>query len=143
MRFGYQSYPVKGVGGSHVVVVFRPMVQVLIAGPAGEVVVFGLVDTGADETLVPDRFMPSLGVVATPGEHATIRAVGGGSVPVTFGTVNFTLSTRRARHQWAARVAFHPGPTVILGHTGFLDHFTATFNGRRRDLTLRPNEGRE
>jgi len=31
------------------------------------------------------------------------------------------------------------GPKPILGHAGFLDHFTAKFNGRAKTLTLTPN----
>ena len=40
---------------------------------------------------------------------------------------------------WATRVGFYAGAKPVLGHAGFLDHFTAKFNGRAKLLTLTPN----
>ena len=139
MRFPYQAYPVRGVGAAHVAVVHRPTIPIRVIGRAGDGLAYGLVDTGADETLLPDQFIGPLGVVIRPGDHATIVAIGGGAVPVRYGDVDLDLRQRGEEFRWAARVAFHPGTRAILGHAGFLEYFTATFNGRRRHVTLTPN----
>jgi hypothetical protein len=137
MRFPYQSYPVRGVA-AHLALVHRPALPIRVIGPAGDALAFGLVDTGADDVLLPDRFIEPLGVAIHP-EHVTIGAFGGGAVSVRFGTVDLELRRRGAVLRWSARVAFHAGGRALLGHAGFLEHFTATFNGRRRHVTLTPN----
>jgi hypothetical protein len=42
---------------------------------------------------------------------------------------------------WSARVWFDDGrpDRLLLGHTGFLEHFTATFEGRGHRVSLQPN----
>jgi hypothetical protein len=139
MRFPYQAYPVRGIGAAHIAVVYRPMVPIRVIGPAGEGFAYGLADSGADETMLPDNFIEPLGVIVRPGDHANIVAIDGGSVPVRYGMVDLELRRHGVLYHWSARVAFHAGARSILGHAGFLDHFTATFNGRRRHVTLTPN----
>jgi hypothetical protein len=140
MRFPYQAYPVGGIGGAHIALVHRPAIPVRVIGLVGEGLAYGLVDTGADETMLPDRFIAPLGVKILPDDQATIVALGGGAVPVRFGLVDLELRRLGVLWRWSARVAFHAGTKSILGHAGFLNHFTATFNGRRRHVTLRPND---
>jgi hypothetical protein len=125
MRFPYQAYPVRGIGKSHVAVVYRPVIPVWVRlmprdrysgassvqarllggtgfqpvrygavrhglearatqttppekgherrviGPAGDA--FGLIDTGADDTMLPDRFLAPLGVATGAGDPDTPR----------------------------------------------------------------------
>ena len=46
-------------------------------GPKMGVNLLGLIDTGADEVLIPDVYMGLLGVASIQGNQATIAAVGG------------------------------------------------------------------
>ncbi|QDV32267.1 pepsin/retropepsin-like aspartic protease family protein [Tautonia plasticadhaerens] len=138
MRFPYQGYPVRGPDGAHLTLLYRPVIPVRIIGPAGDALAYGLVDTGADDTLIPDRFLGPLGVRVASGGGATIGSVGG-AVPVRYGTVDLELRRRGRSHCWSALVGFYAGNRVILGHTGFLEYVTASFNGQRRSLTLTPN----
>src|SRR4051812_4962578 len=86
------------------------------------------------------RFLGPLGTIVHPGDQATITAFDGGAVVVRYGTVDLELRRRGAAlFRWSARVAFHGGNRTLLGHAGLLDCFTATFNGRRRHVTLTPN----
>jgi hypothetical protein len=139
MRFPYQAYPVQGIGAAHIALVYRPAVPIRVVGPSGDGFAFGLADTGADETMFTDRFIGPLGVVIRPGDHATITTLDGGAVPVRYGTVDLELSRRGVVRRWSARIAFHAGGKAILGHAGFLQYFTATFNGQHQYVTLRPN----
>jgi hypothetical protein len=138
MRFPYQAYPVTGIGAAHVAVVYRPTKPIRAIGPTGDALAYGLVDTGADDTMLPDRFIGPLGVVIRPGDHAIIVALDGGFVAVRYGTVDLELRRRGVVYRWSARVAFHPVARAILGQAGFLEHLTSTFNGRRRHVTLTP-----
>lgn len=42
-------------------------------------------------------------------------------------------------YRWSATVGFYDGPKVVLGQSGVLEHFLASFNHRPRLATLRPN----
>ncbi|MFO0953719.1 MAG: hypothetical protein U0835_21700 [Isosphaeraceae bacterium] len=135
MRFAYQSYPVRGIGTQRYVMVHRPMIPVRVIGPAGDDNLLGLADTGADDTLLPDFLIGPLGVVIAPGDRAVIVGIDGGTSVVKFGTVDLELPGFR----WSARVGFHASFNTVLGRLGFLEHFTATFNGQRRYVNLTPN----
>jgi hypothetical protein len=58
---------------------------------------------------------------------------------VRYGTVAGGARGGGGGYRWSARVGFHAGFRVMLGHSGFLDYFTASFNGRSRQLTPTPN----
>jgi hypothetical protein len=61
------------------------------------------------------------------------------------GTVVLQLESDGVIVRWQSLVNFYDfdSPeleTVILGHAGFLEFFTATFDGRDGILTLTPND---
>ncbi len=68
-----------------------------------------------------------------------IRGIEGSLVTIWYATVNLEILTSGGGPRWSARVGFYLGTRPILGHAGFLDHFTARFNGRAKTLTLTPN----
>jgi hypothetical protein len=111
------------------------VIPVRVIGPSGDDNLLGLADTGADDTLLPDVLIGPLGAVITPGDQAVIVGIDGGTTVVRYARVDLELPGYR----WSARVGFHASFSTMLGHTGFLDHFTATFNGKRRQMTLTPN----
>lgn len=139
MRFDYAARevdPLPGEFGPQVV--HEPIILVRFIGPAGSWLIRGLLDTGASMTLVPRSFMSKLGV--TPGKRARLGTAAGG-LNIQLGTLDLELKSGRAAHHWSARVGFVPrgDNLALLGHTGFLEHFAATFDGLRRRVTLRPN----
>jgi Retroviral aspartyl protease len=137
MRFPYHGYPVPSIGGTGQTLVYRPMAQIRIFGPVGDAIALGLCDTGADDTLLPDSFLSALGVVI-PATTATIAGISG-AITVRFATVDLELSRGKTVVRWSARVGFYNGFKTILGHSGVLEHFVASFNHRRRHVTLRLN----
>ena len=141
MRFPYQGYPVRGIGTTHLMLVYRPMASVRIIGPAGDVSAYGLLDTGADDTLLPDSFLALLGLVNQPGARATVAGVGGGTITADFATVDLELRRGKSVYRWAATVGFYNGSKAILGQAGVLEHFLASFNHRQRYATLQSNGG--
>ena len=115
------------------------MVPVLIRGPGGLRGVVGLADTGADDTLLPERLLAPLGVVPDAKDYLIASGFSGDPLVVRHARVDLEIATSGEVHRWSARVGFHPGHKVILGHQGFFDAYTASFNGRRRLRTLTPN----
>ncbi len=135
MRFLYKPYAVPEIGMTRRILVYRPMVPVRIIGPSGEHELPGLADTGADDVLLPDVLIEELGVVIAPGDRAAVGTFDGGVSIVRYGWVDLELPGYR----WSAKVGFHANYKVLLGNSGFLQHFTASFNGQRRYLNLTPN----
>jgi len=111
------------------------MIPVRVVGPNGDDNLLALADTGGDDTLLPDYLIKTLGVVIVPGAQAVIAGLGGGTSVVRYGTVDLEFPGYR----WSARVGFHASFNTVLGHSGALEHFTATFNGGRRYVNLTPN----
>jgi predicted aspartyl protease len=112
-----------------VTVIHRPIIPIRVIGSTGDASVLALLDTGADETLLPAFLIPQIGAVINLAETALFRGVGGQLVTVSYGTVELELRKGRTRHRWTAKVGFLDGHNeAILGHVGFFQYFTATFN---------------
>lgn len=139
IRYPYQSYPIRGAGMPRHVIVHRPVIPLRIVGTSGHLEFRGLVDTGADDTLFPEAVIDQLGIAIPPGDRAVIVGIEGSTTVVRYGTVDLMLPGPGGGYRWSARVGFHAGFRIVLGHVGFLEYFTATFNGRSRQLTLTPN----
>lgn len=135
MRFLYHPYPVRGTGSSRYKIVHRPTILVRVVGASGGDEIMGLVDTGADDTLLPDFLIKPLGVTIDPADKAIVVGIDGGTFVVRYGELDLELPG----YGWSARVGFHASFNAVLGHAGFLEYFTATFNGRRCYLNLTPN----
>lgn len=68
--------------------------------------------------------------------------LGGATVEVTFGDVWIAIDDASSRVSFRTEIGFHTADDeslAILGHAGFLEYFTATFDGAAVELTLRPN----
>jgi predicted aspartyl protease len=125
--------------------IFRPEMPIRIFGPRGAGHYRALVDTGADNTILPKRIADDLGIVLSDGSGPQLRAFGGQSLKVVFGDVEIEIEDENERLRWPARVQFFEfssteEESLVLGHSGFLDYFVATFDGGSGNLTLIANE---
>lgn len=139
MRFLYKPQEFEAPAGSprRFETIFRPIIRATVIGPSGAMEVEGRVDTGADDTLLPESFIPQLGII--PSGFAISSGVGG-LIPVRFATVGLELRSKSGQsYRWSARVGFYPGMVPLFGLSGFLEFFTAMFNGAKRQVTLLPN----
>lgn len=117
------------------------MVGIRVLGPKGEARLDGLVDTGADETLLPMSLAEVLGVTFHEGWNSQAVGIAGDILTMHYGDVGLQLETEDETIAWQTTVAFVElaDDVVILGHGGCLDYFTAIFDGERAELELRPN----
>ncbi len=122
----------------------RPEVPVTMIGPARTRTLLGLVDTGSDHTIVPMSVADNLGLDVNEFAITTANVFGGQSVRLQSGEVVLRLEADGATVTWPTLVSFFDFPseadeTIILGHAGFLEFFTSTFDGELESLTLVPN----
>jgi len=145
MIFFYQPIVSLAPDGGDYLLISRPEIPVTVIGAIGEGTYLGLVDTGSDNTILPKSVADRLGVpmASAPGPPATV--FGGHRVELLVGQVTLQLEAGGEVLRWSAQVYFHDfadeeAETVILGHSGFLDYFTATFDGKQGTLNLIPND---
>jgi hypothetical protein len=121
---------------------WRPLVPLSAIGPKGLVRQFGraLVDSGADDTVLPLAVVGRLGVALLPDTGHRIRWRGQPH-PLRFGRVVLGLSDGQTTYEWPAVVAFSPAPIAypLLGNAGCLEFFDVRFRGAARVVELVPN----
>lgn len=138
MRFPYLRYERAATSaGIAASAVYRPVVPCRLRGATGEISLFGLVDTGSDTTLLPLFVAERIGVTLDE-ETGKYRGVGGQVVTVSYGVVQLEIDDGAESLAWSARVAFLDNrTTALLGQSGFLEKFDATFFGADRQLELK------
>jgi hypothetical protein len=123
---------------------YRPVVSVRVSGPAplrhqwriGD----AFVDTGTDFTVFRQQIADLLGLSAFV--HNLHHRWKGHSYSVRFSRVGLELSDGAATASWPANVGFTEAPIpydCLLGQTGFLEFFDATFRHEDLELDLTPN----
>ncbi|MDA0835211.1 MAG: hypothetical protein O3A29_18200 [Planctomycetota bacterium] len=144
MRFAYREYVGPLPGTTDFRLILRPVITIHVIGPKSEARFDALVDTGADETLLPLMLADLLGVELD--HNSTSKAVGisGDSMTVYYGDVQFEIDDGDESAKWTTTVGFvdfSPSDEkfMILGHGGCLDYFTAIFDGENAELELIPN----
>jgi hypothetical protein len=103
------------------------------------------VDTGSDNTILPKSVADHLGISVKKVAGATASLFGGAKVQLLEGRARLRLESGKESIEWITPVCFFDfassdEETAILGHAGFLDYFTATFDGQRGVLSLLPND---
>lgn len=146
MKFAYASIIAQAPGESDFLLLRRPEIPVTIVGPGGTATFIGLVDTGSDHTILPYSVASLLGVTIDQLDGPSASVFGGHKVQLLQGNVVFQLTADEGETiSWTTPVCFFEFPqnvdeALILGHAGFLDYFTATFDGKEAVLTLIPND---
>jgi len=143
MRFDYTCIVSSAPDTGDAIVIFRPEVRITVHGPNGSGDFLALVDTGADNTILSESIARVLGIPLIPGKGPGAQAFGGQDLDLSYADAELELLHAEGGLRWPARVYFLAGDaeeeTLILGHQGFLDYFTATFIGEECALHLEPN----
>ena len=145
MKFYYQPTVTLSPETGEPALVLRPEISIRVIGPTGGGVFRALVDTGADNTILPMSVAEVCGIPTELGVGPQMEAYGGQKIPTRFGDVAFELSEDDDVVRWKTRVQFFDfatpdGEALILGHSGVLDFFTANFDGQEAVLTLTAND---
>lgn len=145
MRFSYSAFLSPAPDTGEEVIKFRPEVPLRIYGPGGSGVYMALVDTGAGNTILPLSIARELNIVPHQGRGPGAAAFGGQQIPLSYADIPLAISEQGRVLRWQARVQFFDFPdsepeTLIVGHQGFLDFFTAVFDGGNMTLDLEPND---
>jgi predicted aspartyl protease len=145
MKFSYREYISKYPGSDDFRLILRPVITLQIAGSLAHAQWDALVDTGADETLLPFSLAEVLGVELDRELTSIAAGISGDALTIHYGEVQFQISQESETISWSALVGFvefgsSDDELIVLGHGGFLDYFTATFNGELAELDLVANE---
>jgi len=121
--------------------ILRPLIPILIVGRSDGALFTALVDTGADNTILPKTVAEYLNIPLQPCEGPAPVAFGGTQLGMHYGEATFHLRDGGESSHWRCRVLFHEGEdeVAVLGQEGFLEYFTAVFDGEAGTLELRPN----
>jgi hypothetical protein len=143
MRFPYLPLRVRRLvpplGG--LAVRFYPVFAITVSGSRGPVTLDALVDSGADDTIFPERLAAKLGIDLTQAPQGDAATVSGAPVRYRYSPVNVQLRDGRETLEWTAQVGFAPIRLrwALLGQTGFLQYLDVTLYGGRREVEIVPN----
>jgi hypothetical protein len=132
--------PVPALGGA--MIVPRPILAIRITGPSGSRLRDGLLDTGADETILDPSVAPLIGVDLNKALEREVNLVGRGRIPYRYASVQLRITNGVAEtYEWDTLVGFAPFPVLrgLMGFAGFLQFFDACFRGANQEVALVPN----
>lgn len=144
MKFSYRSYVSQFPGSADFRLILRPMVTVRITGPKADARWDALVDTGADETLLPLSLADPLGIELDQEATSQAAGISGDRLTIYYGDVEFEIVAENDMVSWRSTVGFVDfgsveDEVIVLGHGGCLDYFVATFDGEKAELELTRN----
>lgn len=145
MKFSYREYVAPLSGSSDFRLILRPVIQISVVGGDFEATCAALVDSGADETIFPLSIARAIGVSLLPELQGKFKGVSGDELVLHFGEVELNVSDENQTVRWKTIVGFadfkdEGDELAILGHGGFLDYFTAIFDGKEAQVELIPND---
>ena len=141
MKFSYRQYLTHPSPTAPSGVLHRPVISLRSEGATATSLLTALVDPGSDDTLLPLTAGRSIGAKMDATQIWHAEGIGGQTVAVILGEVDFELTDGKQTFRWSATVGFvdfaDPKDEVtILGHAGFLDYFRTTFDGHLRTLEI-------
>jgi hypothetical protein len=99
-----------------VTVVYRPVVPIRLIGLIADAVFYGLLDTGADETLIPKEVADLIGVKMAPDPAGAIVSASG-EISVSYGALAIEFGQGKEGYRWRTMVGVveQPWKEALLG----------------------------
>lgn len=141
MKFEYEGAPRSRPGVTPGwPVIRRPIVSVRVIGPAGSEDLRGRIDTGSDDTVLPRDLARRLGITLE-GPSVVLRGIAGeaafrqGRVILELHKGKKVIRRVTSVGSWNNDDNFK----TLFGLNGFLEYFSAQFNGEREHVVLLRN----
>jgi hypothetical protein len=98
----------------------------------------GLLDTGSDRTIFPQREAKAIGIQLPAQVDGSIKTAGGVAIAYRMAEVVLELRTTGSVVRWKTAVAFADDALSLVhfGTRGFLQYFDATFKGPEGKVLL-------
>jgi hypothetical protein len=141
LKFEFIGYPVEeSPAQPGVAVVFRPIVPVRIHGSESSLQFRGLLDTGADETIITRAMAEIVGATLIAGVEGRILSAGG-EVRLSYARVDLEFGVGPERYRWPATVGVTETEwdEALLGFRVFLEYFDVLFFGHALQVELARN----
>lgn len=108
---------------------------------------FGLVDTGSDHVVFPKSIVHELGISIDRSTASNVSVFGGARVTLMEAEAVLRVEVEGEACEWTTLINVFDfdeaqEEIALLGHAGFLEFFTATFDGQNALLTLVANDDR-
>jgi hypothetical protein len=131
LEFPYMQLP----GG-----ITRPIIAVVLEGPIGRRLLDGLLDTGSDRTIFPQREAAAVGISLPQSPDGSFKTAGGTPIAYRLAQVVLELRSSGLLVRWRTEVAFAEDPLSLihLGTRGFLEFFHSMFMGPEKKIILAP-----
>lgn len=139
MTFPYRPYTVQPVPGSQETVIYRPVIPVTLIG-AHVSIFFGLLDSGADQTIINEDVAQLLQIPIS-NEPAYSMLTPGGEVVVPSARLKLAIYKPPQHYTWTITVGVvsQAWPHVLLGHSGFLEFFDVTLRAAAHEIIIKRN----
>lgn len=141
MKFPYAQYQVEPTPSDPgVTVIYRPVIPFRASSDAAGTVFYGLLDSGADETMLTRALAEAAGIVADTSQTSVAMSASG-EIPVVYGRATLEVGRGKERFRWKTTVGIvdQPWQEAILGRRGFLQFFDVTFRGGKQEIILKRN----
>jgi predicted aspartyl protease len=138
MRFPYRRYAIEPSPAAPTLsVISRPVIPVRFSGPKGSRNIYALLDTGADESYITMSMAEKLGIAPISDVKSTVQSASG-KMSIVYGEVLVDIADgdEQFSHRMTVGITSEAWSEAILGHTGFLEHFDATFSFADQTVTL-------
>jgi predicted aspartyl protease len=112
-----------------------------VIGPGNTAAVDGHLDTGADDTIFSELLAARIGLDLTNAPIGQATTANLANAPLRYAQVHLRITDGKEQREWPAWVSFTPAKLQLplLGFAGFLQFFTATFQGDYEQVELAVN----
>lgn len=101
----------------------------------------GWIDSGADDTLLPDWVASAIGVPSAGAPSGTVRTATIATASVWYAEVTLRLADNQEQRAWSAWVGFVNAPLrhAYLGIASFLEYFDTKLYGAQEMIEIEIN----
>lgn len=134
MKFQYAQYQVNDK------YIYRPTVPITLKYKSKQIKLLALVDSGADFSIIPIEIADYLNVELDKDLHTKFAGAGDNLFDVYYSPVKISHSLYQKGFRaitWKTHVYFADHqPSILLGHSGFLEFFKVTFDGIKKEIQI-------